>query len=419
MITLTKFTVKEKFIVIISSFLIGLMAISAILIGGGWILINPRWMFLFLLPLFVIFVWIYYPVITRRDPRTEPIRSNDIIVVGALFLFAQFIDFVVIAILEVFGYAKFGLYVFVAFNFFLITVPSIVISKKGKERYVILRNLGWSDYQDYIIPDQILGVLSVNEFNKLKMNLQETKERQETQKVRDERHENYVKIGVERNKILKDLGWSEIYDYTHPNSRLGEMAENEFGVLVKNLKETVERKKLGAERNKIIKDLGLPEFNEYSYTDLNLGTVKENEFNNFINELKDKKEKEKQKYELLISHVIRSIEEFKPTKNWGNENNYHIELLGWLKREFPDIVEYEVQTGASRPDLVIKDIAIEIKGPTDSQAINTLPSKLIRYDQYYTNIIIVLFECNFSEQLFKEIQIGINRHFQNVTIIRK
>lgn len=123
--------------------------------------------------------------------------------------------------------------------------------------------------------------------------------------------------------------------------------------------------------------------------------------------------------ESLLFKVTNSIEEFEPTKDWGNENNYHIELLGWLKREFPDIVEYEVQSGASRPDLVIKEIAIEIKGPTDSQALNTLASKLLRYEQYYTNTIIVLFECNFSEQLFKEIQNGIDRHFQNVKIIRK
>lgn len=106
-------------------------------------------------------------------------------------------------------------------------------------------------------------------------------------------------------------------------------------------------------------------------------------------------------------------------KQWGNENNYHIELLGWLKREFTDIVEYEVQSGASHPDLVIKDIAIEIKGPTDSQALNTIASKLLRYEQYYPIMIIVLFECNFSEQLFQEIQNGINKHFKNVTIIRK
>jgi hypothetical protein len=137
-----------------------------------------------------------------------------------------------------------------------------------------------------------------------------------------------------------------------------------------------------------------------------------------IEKIKQKDEDERVKESLLFK-VTQEIEDFKPTREWKNENNYHIELLGWLRKAFPDIVEYEVQSGASRPDLVIKDIAIEIKGPTDSQALNTLPSKLIRYEPYYSNILIVLLECNFSEQHFEEIQRGIDNHFQNVKIIRK
>lgn len=120
----------------------------------------------------------------------------------------------------------------------------------------------------------------------------------------------------------------------------------------------------------------------------------------------------------LFFRVIDTIEKFHPTKAWGNEDSYHKELQGFLRAFFPD-TKFEVQTGASRPDIIIENIAIEIKGPTDSAALVTLADKCMRYSHYYQNMIIVLFEPNFSDGRFKEFNKGMERHFPHVKIIVK
>jgi len=79
----------------------------------------------------------------------------------------------------------------------------------------------------------------------------------------------------------------------------------------------------------------------------------------------------------------------------------------------------EIQTGASRPDIVIDEIAIEVKGPTDNQALNTLTTKCLKYSQYYKHLIIVLFEPQFSESNYWEIVNGIKTYSPHVEVIRK
>ena len=120
----------------------------------------------------------------------------------------------------------------------------------------------------------------------------------------------------------------------------------------------------------------------------------------------------------LFYRVIETIEKFQPTKKWGNEDSYHKELQGFLRAHFPN-TKFEVQTGASRPDIVIENIAIEIKGPTDNQALQSLTDKCLRYSRYYKNMIIVLFEPRFSEGRFSELKKGMEEHFPLVKIIRK
>jgi hypothetical protein len=120
----------------------------------------------------------------------------------------------------------------------------------------------------------------------------------------------------------------------------------------------------------------------------------------------------------LLFQVIDSIERFMPTKKWGNEDSYHKELLGWLKQSFPNI-QYELQIEGSRPDLVIENIAIEIKGPTDNQALNTLATKILKYSHHYDHVIIVLFETTFSERNFQEISSGIEKTYSHVHVVRK
>lgn len=132
-----------------------------------------------------------------------------------------------------------------------------------------------------------------------------------------------------------------------------------------------------------------------------------------------KKEDEEAKIkESLFNQVVESIKKFQPSRKYGNEFGYHTELQGWLKSHFQN-ARVELQTGASRPDIVIDNIAIEVKGPTDNQALNTLTTKCLKYSHYYTHLIIVLFEPIFSESNYSEIVEGIKRHFPNVEVIRK
>jgi len=133
---------------------------------------------------------------------------------------------------------------------------------------------------------------------------------------------------------------------------------------------------------------------------------------------KERKEAENIMKTTLFYKVVEATGRFEPSRRYGNEFGYHAELQGWLKSHFPD-AKVELQTGSSRPDIVIRDIAIEVKGPTDNQALNTLTTKCLKYSHYYSHLIIVLFEPTFSESNHNEIVNGIKRHFPTVEVIRK
>ncbi|MGC8621982.1 MAG: hypothetical protein ACP5U0_08725 [Caldisphaera sp.] len=152
---------------------------------------------------------------------------------------------------------------------------------------------------------------------------------------------------------------------------------------------------------------------------------------NYEKELKEIKKAEIKKYDeinnltvqtnendLEFKELILKIKQFSPSKRWTYEEGYQAELQGYLKREFTNSA-VEVQTGASRPDIVIDNIAIEIKGPTDNSALLTLGSKCIKYLQHYKKLIIVLFDPIYSEAEYNETIEGIKRTFKDVEVIVK
>jgi len=200
LITVTKIT--ENYVPIISSILIGLMVISVILIGNRWLLISARWIFLFLAPLFVIFAWIYYPIFTKIVQRPKSLLPV-IGLISITFIFCQLLDIAFIALLELLGYAKFGLYVFVVFNSFLIAVPLILNFIKGRKRNKILKDLGLYEFHDYTYTDLELGGWTEKKFNEIKMDLEDIKE---TEKIQKEMDEKITKIGSdEKMSYLKLL----------------------------------------------------------------------------------------------------------------------------------------------------------------------------------------------------------------------
>jgi uncharacterized membrane protein (DUF485 family) len=115
-----------------------------------------------------------------------------------------------------------------------------------------------------------------------------------------------------------------------------------------------------------------------------------------------KEDEEAREKESLFYRIVEEIKEFTPAREeLKHEYNYQLNLHGWLKRSFPQAV-IEKQTGASRPDIVIDDIAIEIKGPTGRRELDTIASKVLRYSNYYHGLIIVLFELNINTQYYME-----------------
>lgn len=120
----------------------------------------------------------------------------------------------------------------------------------------------------------------------------------------------------------------------------------------------------------------------------------------------------------LVIDLEKAIQRFEPSRRYGNEFGYHTELQGWLKSRFSN-AKVEIRTGASRPDIVVGDVAIEVKGPTDTNALNTLTTKCLKYSRYYNHLIIVLFEPRFSERNYAEILSGIQTNFPQVSVIRK
>ena len=123
----------------------------------------------------------------------------------------------------------------------------------------------------------------------------------------------------------------------------------------------------------------------------------------------------------FYSEVIRSIEAFRPARNYGLESQYQIELNGFLKSKYPESeVDIEVQVNDSRPDIVIDNqIAIEIKGPTSFNDLETIFGKCHRYQQDFDFMIVALFDVQVDEQKYERWEGGIMQYFPDVRIIRK
>lgn len=122
----------------------------------------------------------------------------------------------------------------------------------------------------------------------------------------------------------------------------------------------------------------------------------------------------------LINRIVEEIKAFEPAKpELRNEYAYQLSLHSWLKKSFPK-ADIEIQRGHSRPDIVIEDIAIEIKGPTDSQGLITIADKCMRYaDHFPQGLIVVLFEVRVNEGRYQEWLESLKRKYPNVKVIRK
>ena len=118
-------------------------------------------------------------------------------------------------------------------------------------------------------------------------------------------------------------------------------------------------------------------------------------------------QKEEERIISMPSRLLKlenKINSFTPTKYYKLEEPYQIELLGYLKSNYPEI-KMEESKNWSRPDLLIDNIAIEIKWPTTMSELKTIPDKIIRYLKTWDYLVIVLFNIEIVSNSKKNIEI--------------
>jgi len=93
-----------------------------------------------------------------------------------------------------------------------------------------------------------------------------------------------------------------------------------------------------------------------------------------------------------LQRLKTTIEGFRPAKAFDREVRYQDELYGYLLGKLGQGVTIEKQRGRSRPDIVVGEMAIEIKGPTTNQGLATIADKIARYRLRFSGIICVLFD---------------------------
>lgn len=120
----------------------------------------------------------------------------------------------------------------------------------------------------------------------------------------------------------------------------------------------------------------------------------------------------------VLSNIINEINKFTPARKYLSEDNYRSELFGFLKQKFPS-AKIEVQVDSSRPDIAIDDVAIEIKGPTDSTGLNTLADKAMRYKKTWPHIIMVLFDIQVTDHRYDEWHVPFKNYYPAVVVIKK
>lgn len=114
----------------------------------------------------------------------------------------------------------------------------------------------------------------------------------------------------------------------------------------------------------------------------------------------------------LLNDLLIEIKGFKPLRNYNSEQPYQVELAGFLKKTYPNLNIEETKWFA-RPDILVEDIAIEIKWPTTEQWLATIADKIMKYLKYRNYIVIVLFNVKVNESYYNEWKDLINSHFNH------
>jgi len=120
----------------------------------------------------------------------------------------------------------------------------------------------------------------------------------------------------------------------------------------------------------------------------------------------------------LFERVCKAIEKYEPPPRHSTiEIAYHWALFEYLRNKFPSNkvgLETRTEDGA-RPDITIDHIAIEVKGPTGANDLDTLIAKCWKFSQHYKNIIFVLFAPKYRPQKLDQVKAEIRKRYPEIT----
>ena len=118
---------------------------------------------------------------------------------------------------------------------------------------------------------------------------------------------------------------------------------------------------IGAIKNRVRLDeiIAFAKRNKVNVRDI-LTEIEQVKANNELLQMK----KEGKDIDEFYLEVLETIHNFKPFERYKKELAYQIDLARWLQNKFPN-TKIEETRGSTRPDIVIKGIAIEVKGPTN------------------------------------------------------
>ncbi|HEC82217.1 MAG TPA: hypothetical protein ENI42_07355 [Thermoplasmatales archaeon] len=123
-------------------------------------------------------------------------------------------------------------------------------------------------------------------------------------------------------------------------------------------------------------------------------------------------------FDEFFMKVVEAINSFEPFRRYNYELPYQIDLARWLQSKFPG-TKIEESRGSARPDIVIKGIAIEVKGPTFDRDLQTISDKCMRYRLYFKQLIVVLFDVYVNQFRYNDWLNGLKRTFPDVIVIKK
>lgn len=119
-----------------------------------------------------------------------------------------------------------------------------------------------------------------------------------------------------------------------------------------------------------------------------------------------------------LERSIHAIEGFSPSTLYSDPSGYRTEIGAYL-RDGLSGHSVEVQDHWSKPPIVIDTIAVEVIGPADDAALQTLSANCLQYARSYRSLIVVLFDQRFSSDHYEDMIAKLEGIFQNVTVILK